>query len=92
MSNHPNITTLSDADLDVVSGGWGTTYVNKAYAYSVTGGASSGGNGGTGGVGGVGQAGYYPYSGGTGGQGGTGGAGGFSTGGPGVGNVIFNLY
>jgi hypothetical protein len=80
-----DISILSDAEIDAVSGAWGSYTFNNFYvaANTVTGGAGRGGNGGTGGTGGAG--GIF----GTGGKGGTGGTGGLGVGGPGVGQNNF---
>jgi len=82
-----DISILSDAEIDSVSGAWGSYTFNNFYvnANTVTGGAGRGGNGGTGGTGGAGGIFFSP-----GGTGGTGGTGGLGVGGSGVGQNNFN--
>jgi hypothetical protein len=84
------ITILSDAEIDAVSGAWGTfSYTYNTMNFTINGGTQNGGagtggrggNGGTGGAGGI----FAP-----GGAGGTGGAGGLGVGGNGVGQNNFN--
>ncbi|MDO9709266.1 hypothetical protein [Paracraurococcus lichenis] len=92
MSKHSSLTTLTDLELDAVSGGYGfkvyVANVNAGIAYNITGGAATGGVGGAGGAGGAGGNAYF-FASANGGAGGSGGTGGTAVGGPGVGNNYF---
>ncbi|MDO9709265.1 hypothetical protein [Paracraurococcus lichenis] len=91
MLEKSSVTTLTDAELDAVSGGYGFALIignaNIGIAHNITGGAATGGTGGAGGRGGNGGVAVVGYA--NGGAGGSGGTGGLAVGGPGVGNNYF---